>query len=67
VLGRLLPPGPEEPARIAALAALEQTAGALQAQASADVRALAGSGPPLTAPLQLLIDDLRLLIRLRAR
>jgi len=68
VLGRLLPAGPEEPARIAALAALEHTAGALQAQASSDVRALAaGSGPPLAAPLQLLIDDLRLLIRLRAR
>jgi uncharacterized membrane protein YccC len=67
VLGRLLPAEPADPARIAARAALEQAERIWTRQAPLDITAPAGIDPALAAPLQLLSDDLRLLLRLRAR
>ena len=67
VLRRLLSARAEEPVRNSALAALERAAGASQQQVHAQARALAGIDPALAAPLQLLIDDLRLFLRVKAR
>jgi len=67
VLGRLLPAGVQEPARVAALAALEQAAGATGQRSDPDARMPGGVAPALAAPLQLLIDDLRLFLRVKAR
>jgi hypothetical protein len=65
VLGRLLPASADDPARIVARAALEQAAGATAPPACPG--ALADVDPALAAPLQLLLDELRPLARLRAR
>ncbi len=66
VLGRLLPPEPEGAERVATLAALEQAARAWVHSAPFEVNAHAGVGPGFAAPLQLLIDDLQRLVRLKS-
>jgi uncharacterized membrane protein YccC len=65
VLGRLLPGDAAEPARRAALAALEQAADASTPQSRIDAATRDSIATALAAPLQLLLDDLRLLARLR--
>lgn len=67
VLGRLLPADSAEPARRVALAALEQAADASPAQPRIEAATPGSIDTALAAPLQLLIDDLRLFARLRAR
>ena len=65
VLGRLLQAGAAESTRLRALAALEQAAGAASAPVADSVAE--NTDPALAAPLQLLIGDLRVLARLKAR
>jgi uncharacterized membrane protein YccC len=64
VLARLVP---AEPTRKAALSALEDAAGAWERRSPLATTPLEDADPTTAGPLRLLVDELRLLVRLRAR